>query len=299
MNTSKSVKNAAKSQLSQNWSKAYGAMALILMASLCIFLAEQLTDSLLHGYGMIRSTVLPEDAFNSISGLSQTILKMVKSEDFLYAQLIALFFILLRFLIVSPLQIGETKWYYSVAKGSKTHLTKMFFYYHSNQGYISLLIFKIGQIARQIAYGLISFLASIAAFSLSIYQFSLYAESGLAEDKNKAYLYLAVTAVLILLGAVLYILLMLKFFLAEYLFAARNDFDGGIRKVNSCFKRSKEYMAGQTGRVISLTVSFLPLIISCVLIIPILYVYPYMRCSYALLARDIIKQAKASAESNN
>lgn len=292
MHTSKSIKSTAKSQLYPNWSKAYAAMAFILMAMLCIYLAQQLVESLLSGYGVIKSISVELDGVTDLSGAANAIVEAVSSGEFLRAQFITLFFLLLRFLVISPLEQGQYKWYYSVANGSKTYLSRMFFYYRTNSAYISLLMFRIGKLIRQIFYGIISFIAAIAALSLTVYQFSLYNRTGIVSDRNKAILYLAVTAFLLLLGIVLYVLLMLKYFLVDYLFAAINDFDKGTKKVNACFSRSKELMSGQTGRVIALAVSFIPSIVSCVLIVPILYVYPYMNTSFAVLARDIIKEAK-------
>lgn len=299
MHTSKSIKSTAKSQLYPNWSKAYAAMGFILMATLCLYLAQRLVEALLSGYGIIKSTAITFEDLSGFRALANAIIENVKSESFIFALVITLFFLVLRFLIISPLEQGQYKWYYSVAKGSKTYLSKVFFYYKTNSGYISLLLFRVGKIIRQIFYGIISFIAAIAALSLSIYQLSLYSQSVLASDRNKAVLYLIVTAFLLLLGVVLYTLLMIKYFLADYLFAAINDFDGGIKKVNSCFSRSKELMTGQSGRVISLAISFIPAILSCVLIVPILYVYPYMNASFAVLARDIIKEAKESEKSSN
>lgn len=292
MHTSKSIKSTAKSQLYPNWSKAYAAMAFILMAMLCIYLAQQLVESLLSGYGVIKSISVELDGVTDLSGAANAIVEAVSSGEFLRAQFITLFFLLLRFLVISPLEQGQYKWYYSVANGSKTYLSRMFFYYRTNSAYISLLMFRVGKLIRQIFYGIISFIAAIAALSLTVYQFSLYNRTGIVSDRNKAILYLAVTAFLLLLGIVLYVLLMLKYFLVDYLFAAINDFDKGTKKVNACFSRSKELMSGQTGRVIALAVSFIPSIISCVLIVPMLYVYPYMNTSFAVLARDIIKEAK-------
>ncbi len=292
MVTPKSIKTTAKAQLSRNWFKAFVAMGFLLMASLSIYLAEQLINSLLSGYGIIKEISISDEALDGIGSFSAEIVSAVTSDSFMLSGMIMLLFLLVRFVILSPLEMGETKWYYSVAKGSRTHLRKMFFYFGSNEGYISLVFFKIGQLIRQIAYGLVAFLAAIAALSLSIYQFTIYYNSGIEEDMQKAFLYLAVTAVLALLGVVLYVLLMLKYFLAEYLFASMNDFGGGFRQINSCFARSKELMSGQTGRVIALIISFIPLMISCILIFPILYVYPYMKASLAALARTIIKEAR-------
>ncbi len=291
MYSSKSIKNTSKAQLTQNWSKAYAAMAIILMASLCIYLSEQLVNSLLSDYGFIKSVVLPESAFSSLSAFSDAIIQHILSKGFLSAQLITTFFLLLRFLIISPLQLGHAKWYYSVVKGSKTYLSKLFFYYQSNSAYIYLLVFKFGQAIRRIGCGILSFIAPVAALSLSIYQFSLYSASGVDSDRNKAVLYLIVAALLFLLGFIMYLLLMLKYFLAKYLFVSINDFGGGFRKVNSCFSRSKEMMDGQSGKVISLAISFIPEILSCVLIFPVLYVYPFIRTSFAAQARSIIKNA--------
>ncbi len=292
MHTSKSVKNTAKSLLSQNWSKAYAAMAIILMASLCIYLAERLVDSLLSDFGFINKISFSDNSSGSLSALSNEIVNVVMSEGFIYSIIISLFFLLLRLIVVSPIEQGHVKWYYSIAKGSKTYLSKLFFYYQSNNAFISLLIFKIGQAVRRIIYGAISFIAPIAALSLSIYQLSVYSMSGLASDRQKALLYIIATLFLFVLGIIMYILLMLKFFLANYLFVSINDFDKGIKRVNACFARSKEMMNGNSGRVIALAVSFIPAILSCVFIFPILYVYPYIRCSLATLARYIIKEAR-------
>ncbi len=292
MHTSKSIKNTAKAQLAQNWSKAYAAMAIILMVTLCVFLAEQLVNSLLVNVGMINDTSMPEDAFASIANFSDAIVKKVLSRDFFAIQLITIFFVVFRFLVISPLKQGNIKWYYSVAKGSKTYLTKLFLYYHSNSAYISLLLFKISFALRKIAFGVISFAASIASLSLSVYQFSAYVSTNSADDKRKAILYLIIAAFLFFLGLIMYLLLTLKYFLADYLFVSLKDFNGGFKMINSCFSLSKEMMNGQWGRVISLGISFIPLILSCIFIFPILYVYPYMQSSFAALARSIIKTAK-------
>ncbi len=292
MHTSKSIKSTAKTQLYPNWSKAYAAMAFLLMATLCIYLAQQLVESLLSGYGVIKSITVELTGITDLSSAANSVVEAVSSGEFLRAQLITLLFLLLRFLVISPLQQGQYRWYYSVAKGSKTYLSRMFFYYRTNSAYISFLMFRIGKVLRQIFYGIISFIAAFAALSLTVYQFSLYNRTGIITDRNKAILYLAVTAFLLLLGIILFILLMLKYFLADYLFASMNDFDKGMKKINHCFSHSKELMSGQTGRVIALAVSFIPLIVSCVLIVPVLYVYPYMNASFAVLARDIIKESK-------
>lgn len=297
MQTNKAIKSAAKKQLTQNWSKAYAAMAFLLMASLCIYLAQQLISSLLSTYGITGHSDVDISAITNLSDLALTFVKLINTEDFIYSLAITVFFLILRFLIISPMELGETKWYYSVAKGSKTYLSKMFAYYQSNQSYISLLLFKIGLTLRGILYGVISFFAAIAAMSLTIYQLSVYSLSELAADRNKAILYLAVTVFLVLLGACLYALLMLKFFLSSYLFADIKKFDGGIRQINNCFSKSKELMAGDTVRVISLVLSFIPAILSCVFIFPIFYVFPHMKASLAVLAHDIIRSGNQKKDS--
>lgn len=296
MYSSKSIKNTSKAQLTQNWSKAYAAMAILLMAALCIYLAEQLVTSLLSDYGLIKNAELPETAFASLSAFSNAVVEVVLNKGFAASLLISAFFVMLRFLIISPLEQGNTKWYYSVVKGSKTYLSKLFFYYQSNNAYIYFLVFKFGQAIRRIGYGILSFAATAASLSLTIYQFSVYSASGVDADRQKAVLYLIISAFMFLLGIVMYFLLMLKFFLDKYLFVSINDFSGGLRKVNSCFSRSKEMMNGQSGKVIALCISLLPALISCVFILPILYVYPFVRTSFAALARSIIKEA---AENEN
>ncbi len=291
MYSAKSIKNTSKAQLTQNWSKAYAAMAILLMASLCIYLAEQLVNTLLSEYGLIKTSVFADNSFDNIADFFNSVTKFVLSKEFLNAQLITAFFIVLRFLIIAPVELGHTKWYYSVVKGSKTYLSKLFFYYQSNSSYIYLLVFKFGQYIRRIGYGILSFAATAASLSLSLYQFSLYSASGVDSDRNKAFLYLVVTVFMFILGLVMYLLLMLKFFLAKYLFVGINDFNSGVKKVNSCFSRSKEMMNGQSGKVISLAISFIPALLTCVLLLPILYVYPYIRTSFAAQARSIIKSA--------
>ncbi len=294
MLTTKSIKTTAKTQLYQNWSKAYAAMAFILMASLSLSLAEHLVNSLLSSYGIIKGSAAIDESISGLSSLSSAIVETVTSQNFIYNAIISVFFLLISFLVVSPLRQGSVRWYYSVARGSKTYLSRMFYFYQSNNAYISHLMFKIAQLFRSIFYGIVSFLAAFASLSLTVYQFSVYSRTELASDRQKAVLYLMVSLVMLFLGVILYILLMLKYFLAEYLFISSNHHNVSFKAVNQCFTKSKEIMSGNSGKVISLAISFIPALLLCILIVPIFYVYPYINCSFAVLASEIINESKAS-----
>ena len=77
--------------------------------------------------------------------------------------------------------------------------------------------------------------------------------------------------------------LLIRYFLAQYLFIIDDEADP-----NECLKSSWRMMKGNMMKVIELILSFILWLISCVLIIPIFYVMPYMMVSEAICAKWLI-----------
>ena len=289
MRDTAAVKKAAKKQLQDNWSKAFASMAIVLLSMLAAFIAEELVNNLLQAYGVTEKfDVTKLDVTKDVYVAAQYIKDFVTTRSFMMTAVITVFFILIRFLVLTPLHQGQTTWFYYVAEGSNDQLSKLFYYYGSNDMYVSALSFRFSLFFKKIGYAIISFIAPAAALGMTVNQYLKFLAGGNEADKKNAILYLFITIALILLGTLLFFLLSLKLFLARYIFA-RSAVNLKHAETGKCFAQSQKLMIKNRRRVIILFVSMLPAFLSCILIVPLLYVYPYFFCCCAELANEIIE----------
>lgn len=288
MNDTAAVKKSAKKHLEDNWSKAFSAMAIVLLASLAAFIAEEFVNGLMQGYGVTQKLDLSRFDINTqISDIIAYLKEFVTSGGFRITALVTLFFILIRFLVLTPLHQGQTSWFYSVVEGTDDRLSRLFYYYSTNDMYLSALSFRFSLFMKKLGYGIISFIAPAASLGLTLNQYLLFRTTGNEADKKRATLYLIITIALLLLGLILFFLLSLKIFIARYVFA-RYTLTVKHANTGKCFSEASRLISKNKSRVVSLFISMLPLFISCVLILPLLYVYPYFFCCCAELANEIM-----------
>jgi hypothetical protein len=220
-----------------------------------------------------------------------TIAQQVTSQGHLIMLIITLLFILLRFVIVSPLELGETKWYYNAMNDDSAQVGQVFFYYSSNDWFIDSIMFKLKLFFQKLFFVLIPLLPSVAAFGAGIYYARRFGDFSSSSDSSNIIIYFALGVLLLLLGLLLGYYINLRLFLAPYLFTINVN---GPRV--SVFKQSRNIMKGNKMRVVSLLISFIPSMLSCLLILPIMYVYPVVKGSMAVLAAQLIEEDRQREE---
>lgn len=274
----KAIKKTSRMLLSGNWSRAFACLCFILFASLCFFLLWELLLQIFINVGMIGSD-------GEIRLMMDNLVGSLMLQGGSLIIIVTLGFLLFRFLLVSPLELGETMWYFSLATGSELHLGQMFSLYAGNDNFLSALLFKVGLAIRKLFFAVITLAPSAVAFGLAIAKTRSFAQSRVQAEESDALLLYALGAVLLIAGLILFVAILLRYFLAEYLFVQDPD-----SKASFHFSTSRRMMKGSTGRVVALFISFIPGLLLCLLIVPVMYVVPVMRASFAVLASDIMNE---------
>ncbi|MBP3442635.1 MAG: DUF975 family protein [Clostridia bacterium] len=89
--------------------------------------------------------------------------------------------------------------------------------------------------------------------------------------------------ILLITGLVFRFIFIQRYFLAEFLLTE----DPSLKPVQ-CIKQSKNIIDGHIFRVIRFKLSFLPLFLSCILIIPSVFVYPHYKQSRTIIAKELM-----------
>lgn len=287
MNKSSAIKKAAKVNLEDNWSKAFASMGIMLVVLLLLFLSEQLLVEILRHYGIINQIDAYVGDVDALKNWLNWLSAYFADKTTMYVNLIAVAFMFFGFLIVTPLRLGITTWYYTVAASKNAPLGNTFIYYRSNGKYIDSLLFTVRLFIRKLVCGIIAFAAPGVALAMTITHSINYVKTENEKELSSLKVYAIIAGVLLVAGLFLYAFLALRYFVSRYLFAKRTIEDNKL-SITKCFSDSKRYMVNNKKRVIMLFFSFIPLFLLCVFIIPIIYVMPYYNGSIAQLADDII-----------
>lgn len=102
-------------------------------------------------------------------------------------------------------------------------------------------------------------------------------------------LMIAGTVLFIALGIFAWVFLK-RYFLAPYLYAA------GDCSVRQAFKQSVYFMKGHKGELFLFDLSFIGWFLCCIVLVPILYVFPYYTSASALYARVLIERGQREKE---
>lgn len=290
MKNASAVKRQAKTLLSGEWSRALAILCFVLFAAVSVFLVEQICSDLLSNSQNLSSTTYVIDAGPATMAITQ-IFKYLTDLVATSSEYISVIFVVIWFVLASPLLLGETMWYYYTVTSVNSKVSIAFSFYNSNKLFSRALIFKLNYLLRQALFFVICLIPSAVVLGLSYYfwiQYTLY-PSDIFETNM---IMLGVGAVLFaVIGLVAYAVVMIRFLLAEYLFIEQPS-----QKMGEVFKTSRMYMKDNVGRVVALFVSLIPQYLSCLLLIPVLYSYPFIKTAWAKLAYDIINEREGGAE---
>ena len=187
------------------------------------------------------------------------------SKDMSYFILTQALFIILT-IITNTLYYGGIRWYYNLEKDKTGKLSQIFY-----------LFIKPKLILKYLLTSLFIFL--IGGVLSSPFIFLEYFSSILGENTIPV---LSIIGIIYFLASI-YIYLGLFIFI--YLVATKDN-----KSMLNCLKESWKKMSGNRIFIIKLFISFIIWFISCVFIIPILFVIPYFNTSLALTAKKIINR---------
>ena len=277
MNLRKLVKQNGKRCLYNNWGKAVAIVLLMLAVSLLFTIVELII-------GLVFGTPQMVDVQNDGYWLNN-----LPNTSLLSIALTAIIAIG-SFLITAPLKLGVTRWYYELTEGESPEILSIFNCFSSRQ-YFRALSLQIHILGRMLLWALLYFALPAAVLGASIW----------ALDYGPYYMNLDMCYVIGSMGLLFAVLLaiffglfyaaaMQKYFLARYYVTNEN------LGVWEALKKSRHASKGKRGEILLFMLSFLPWFLSCVLVIPSLYVHPYYETGAMLYARVLMEQHYRSTQ---
>lgn len=180
---------------------------------------------------------------------------------------IFLCFFLLLLLLLSPFINGYCKYFYNLVKNENNNVKDIFHYFSNVKLYFKALVFNIYKLTKSL-FGII--LSFIPYFVVS------------AVLKEEIYIWITVV-----FGVVISLFLVAKLYIFDFVFIEYENCQ--IQEIkyvsNLIYKRQK-------GEAAKLTVSFSLWALLCVLVLPVLYVVPYMVTSMANSSKWLIELYK-------
>lgn len=271
MELRKKIKKDALVSLRNSWGKAIAILLFICGVHLLFLLLEQFFGTFLH--------------IDFLSGGGKLDLYRGTLEVGLPFVLMAALFALISFVVTVPLHYGTTKWYLRQVSGDSPALSTIFDCFHSFRRFFRSLLLKLAIAIRVIGVGILAFLPSFAVF-VGIRYIGGYESSGAVIAR----LILIPLLCLISLAAALFVFAFsLRYFLAGYLFVSTH------KGVSECIRLSVRGMKGNIQVTLSFYLSFLPWLLLAPLLVPFLFISPYMQASLAIYAKYLIEKSERNS----
>ncbi len=273
----KGIRREALGLLNDNWSRAISVFCLSLLAIMMFMLLNQLVLSLVSAatlYDDAVRTDFPKTASELVEYFSTQKARL----NLTISAVMALFY----FMIISPLNLGVVNWYQSLALCSNLQVGQIFYFYRSNELFLSALVFELSRLARHLIVLLISLSPSIVCFSLA-FNYSLDGAS--VSQANAAAPLTIAGAALAFIGILIYAFVILRCFVAKYLFVGGHGYG-----VEDCFRYSNKYMKGNIGKVLRIYLSCIPIWFLGIFVFTIIFIIPVTNAILAAAAQDIIDE---------
>lgn len=265
------VKANAKRALKGSWGKAICIVIIVAVIITIFSLVEVLFYALLDLGVYVDPSNTKGNHFDDVLNISPLALA------------ITLGVCVVAFLILSPVAVGVKRWFYRVVEGERQPISMIFDdfgpvsrFFRAVGLWINLGV-RIGLIALAVNLPLVAI--RVVARLFNLVDFVDLNEAGLA--------LLFLSAVLFLLGGLLTLFIAMRYFLVPYLYIDRPDLTQ-----RQIFRISAACMRNRKEEVFWLFLSFIPWLLSCLLILPALFVAPYLMASEALYAKVFVETAK-------
>jgi len=250
----KMVKEEARGRLSNKWPIAFfSALELLFVAIIPMLI-------------LVLAYSLPGDDISIVDDFSQSPIKAVLFFVFHLAAVLA-------FVLLSPVYSGFVRIFSGISEGKDIDPADIFYFFYDKQRYRNAVRFMTVLIMK--GFGVL-FLWIVVGVGMSI----------MSQTDSGASVGLAVGQIFIAVGFIGAFLCMHRFAFSVMLFSYYD-----YSPENSVLYGARA-AKGNTGKLIKITGSFIWWILSTFFVVPFVYVYPYMTCSYFVAVKYILKQFK-------
>ena len=260
LNAEKMIKEEARGRLTHKWPIAvFSTLELLFVAVVPLLI-------------LVLAYSIPEEDVSIIDDFSKTPIKAV------------LFFIfhlaaVLSFVSLSPVYTGFVRIFSGIAEGKDVDPGDIFYFFYDKERYRNAVRFLTVLIMK--CFGLIVMFNIVGLFLTAMSQ----ADSGSEVLLNVGVVFIAIGLIGSFLCMHRYAFSVMLF--SYYDYSPENAALFGARAAK-----------GNIGKLIKLTGSFIWLILLTFFVVPFVYVYPFMTCSYFVSVKYILKQFKEQQGKN-
>lgn len=255
MSAERFVKEEAKATLRKgNWVKSVVAVLMISIIPVVGFLVAEMGYALASGEEDFSFEALVESPLSAVF--------------FVVFQLIAVVAVVL----LSPLVTGSAKMFYGLAEKREAEISDIFYFFDTKGKYISAVKFMLGIIVKGIIVFMLCLLPAAIVYLISS---NVYRSSFARTDAVVTLGVLGVVSIVLVIVGVIVALCIMHRYLFSLALYAYYGYD----------EKQSSVLGGRVARkysmsLVKLTFSFIPWILLLFFVVPFLYVFPYLFCSY-------------------
>lgn len=262
-----SIKYETRKSLRGNWGKAIAVTLIYFAFYFLINIPEQLVRYVFH----FQDITFEKNGLSIFSDPAKIMPSLIVSA---IAAIVG-------FLIFTPLLYGEKYWYLKIANAQSPHVSALFEFLRSFKRYCKTLATRINIFLRIICFSIL-FLAP--GIGLTVY----FAHTiNFLQATYFEILLMIACAALCIAGLWLLLMVWAGYFLTPYIIVQYPE-----SSIRSAIKISLALMKGHRIRLFLLYLSFIGWVLLCILILPLLYVVPYMNATCARFAHYILNENK-------
>lgn len=266
MTLRKQVKYNARRCLCNNWGKTVSIVLLSTAIYLLFIIIEMIANILLQ---------LPAGASSPASAGSET---------WIVSFILSIVMATGSFLLIIPLELGITRWYYSLSDGISEDILNIFGCFSNRKMFFRSLWLSLNVGVRILLHGLRYLALPAAGIGFSLWML----RSPTAASSFAGSLALVLSGALFLLFAVFWLIHIQKYFLAKYYLL------DGQTTVGKAIRSSVHATHGIRDEIFLFQLSFLGWGLCSLLILPLLYVSAYYSMSAMLYARFLMEDDRRS-----
>jgi uncharacterized membrane protein len=229
-----------------------------------------------------------DDAYRSVFNIAKFTSDRLINAD-INAVIVQIVFSALAFLILSPLLLGMLEWYWNLTGGKKTGVGDIFAWYGSGKLYGKSLLLGINIGIRTLLWGILTCgVPAVLIAAASYYNNGInFEQSNLSAIEVQK---LLIAGILFMLGGLLMLggILLLIFITSKYITAMFLIVEDNSRKVSEVIKDSIKYTRKFRWEITKFILSYTGWFITCIFLVPSLYVVPYFCSSLSVFEKHII-----------
>lgn len=191
---------------------------------------------------------------------------------------------LLSLLLLTPLTLGVTRWFFKLVHGEKPSVSSIFYFFESFRDYCRAVWYDVNLGIRCALWAIPFYIAPGSILVVSILFFS----GNSSTDRSVSALAGAgifLSAVLFMLATIFYAACVCRYALTPYLLSESDEVT-----VRQAIRTSVAYMKGFRFSFVWFALSYVGWFLLCMFLAPVFYVWPYYSTGFAMYARFIIEK---------